>query len=149
MRTFALRDGDLALAGNAYQMVGGVARVQQHVSLCLREPYGSDRFHPGWGSVLPDWIGRVIEGAGIGAELQSELRRVVKNVIAAQNAAIERRAVRGLKPVVSPAEVLIDITDIRVIHRGDTLIAKATLHTAGNQEFTIMTAPGSPDAFTQ
>lgn len=149
MKTLALRNGDLVVSGNALGMVKGVARVQQQVGLCLREPYGSDRFHPGWGSVLPEWIGRAIEGSGIQLELRAELIRVVKNFISSQTASIERRAVRGLRPVIEPAEILVDITDIKVIQERDSLVVKATLRTAGNREFSIVTAPGRTDAYTQ
>ena len=149
MKTFALRSGDLVIAGGGYGMVTGMARVQQQIGLCLREPYGSDRFHDRWGSVLPEWIGRTIVGNNIQIEVRAELIRVVKNFIAAQQALITQRAINGLRPVVSPAETLVDIVDIRVLQNQDNLVVKATLRTAGGQEFAIMTSPGRPDGYTQ
>lgn len=148
MRTFALRSGDLVLAGNAYGMVAGTARVQQQLGLCLREPYGSDRFHPRWGSVLSDWIGRVIQGNELAIEIRAEVLRVIKNFIAAQNAVIDDRAVRGMRPVIGPNEVIVDVGSIRVIQQQDSLIVKVTLITQGGQEFSIVTAPGRPDGYT-
>lgn len=149
MKTFALKSGDLVVSGGGYGMVAGVARVQQQIGLCLREPYGSDRFHDRWGSVLPEWIGQVIDGAHIQMELRAELIRVVKNFIASQQAFVSQRAISGLKPVLPPSEVLVDITDIRIVQNQDTLVVKATLRTAGGQEFAIMTSPGRPDGYTQ
>lgn len=149
MRTFALRSGDLVVSGAGYLMVSGVARVQQQVGLCLREPYGSDRFHDRWGSVLPEWIGRTIDGQTIQIELRAELIRVIKNFIASQQALVSQRAISGLRPVLDPSEVLVDITDIRIVQNQDTLVVKATLRTAGGQEFAIMTSPGRADGYTQ
>lgn len=150
MKTFALQSGDLVLAGNAYRMVGGVARVQQQLALCLREPYGSDRFHTRWGSVLPEWIGRTIDDSTrLGIEIRAEIIRVAKNFIAAQNSMIEDRALRGLRPVVSPSETIVDVTDIRVIQDQDSIIVKAVIRTQGGQEFSIVTAPGRTDGYTR
>jgi hypothetical protein len=149
MKTFALQSGDLVISGGGYQMVTGMARVQQQIGLCLREPYGSDRFHDRWGSVLPNWIGTVIEGPNIQMELRAELIRVVKNFISSQSALISQRAVNGLRSVLSPAETLVDISNIKIIQNQDTLVVKATLRTAGGQEFSIMTSPGRPDGYTQ
>lgn len=150
MKTFALQSGDLVLAGNAYGMVAGTARVQQQIGLCLREPYGSDRFHTRWGSVLPEWIGRTIDNSTqLGIEIRSEIIRVVKNFIAAQNAAIEGRAVAGFRPVMLPSEVIVDVTDIKVQQDQDSIIVKATLVTQGGQEFSIITAPGSTNGYTR
>lgn len=149
MRTFALKSGDLVVSGGGYANVAGVARVQQQIGLCLREPYGSDRFHDRWGSVLPEWIGRVIDGTNIQIELRAELIRVVKNFIASQQAYVSQRAISGLRPTLPPSEILVDITDIRIVQNQDTIIVKATLRTAGGQEFAIMTSPGRGDGYTQ
>lgn len=150
MKTFALSSGDLVLAGNAYGMVAGTARVQQQIALCLREPFGSDRFHTRWGSVLPEWIGRTIDNSSqLGIEIRAELIRVVKNFIAAQTAQIEDRSMRGLRPVIMPSEVIVDVQDIRVIQDQDSIIVKATLLTQGGQEFSIITAPGRADGYTR
>lgn len=141
MKTFALRDGDLVLAGDRYAMVEGMARVQQQIGLCLREPYGGDRFHDRWGSVLPNWIGRVIE-SGLDLEVRSEVLRVIKNFIRSQEDAVRFRAVRGLRPVITAEEMVTDVTDIRIEQREDTLLVKVTLKTGSSKTFSIVTSPG-------
>lgn len=142
MKTFALKSGDIALAGNQYAMVSGIDRVKQQIGLCIRETYGTDRFHPRWGSVLSEWIGSVINRPGLELEIRSEIVRVIKNFAAAQSAAIDARAVRGLSPVQSPSEVVIGVTDIKIQQLEDRIIAKVDLRTAGGQTVTITTAPG-------
>ena len=149
MKTFALRSGDLVLTGNSYGMVAGTARAQQQISLCLREPYGTDRFHRRWGSVLPSWVGRALVDSAIGIEVRAEIIRVVKNYIAAQDSAVTARSVRGLRPVVTPNEIIVDVSDIKVSQKQDSLIVKATLVTSGGQDFSIVTAPGRTDGYTQ
>lgn len=149
MKTLALQDGDLALNGNAYAMVEGIDRVKQQIGLCLRELYGTDRFHPRWGSVLPQWIGRAIVDSSLPIELKSELSRVVRNFVNSQNAAIERRAIRGYRPVTNPGEIITNINSIDTEQRQDVIIAKMSLQTAGGQTFTITTAPGRTSGYTQ
>ena len=149
MKTLALRDGDLALDGNGYAMVDGIDRVKQQIGLCLRELYGTDRFHPRWGSVLPQWIGRAIVDSSLPIELKSELSRVVRNFVSSQNAAIERRAIRGYRPVLSPSEIIVAINGIETEQQQDTIVAKMTLQTSGGQSFTITTAPGRESGYTQ
>lgn len=149
MRTLQLRSGDLVLSGNSYGMVEGVARVQQQIGLGLREPYGGDRFHTGWGSVLPSWIGRVLDRESLDQDVRTEIIRVVKNFMAAQSDVIKGRAAGGLRPVLAPGEVIADISSIVITQAQDQLIVKVTLRTASGQEFAIMTSPGRPDGYTQ
>ena len=149
MKTLALSDGDIALNGNAYAMVEGIDRVKQQIGLCLRELYGTDRFHPRWGSVLPAWIGRAIVDSSLPIEMKAEMSRVVRNFVNSQNAAIERRALRGFKPVILPNEIITNITSITTEQRQDVIIAKMVLQTAGGRELTISTAPGRDNGYTE
>lgn len=150
MKTLKLSDGDLALDGASYAMVSGAERVKQQLGLCLREPYGIDRFHPKWGSVLPDWIGRaIINKEGLSAEIKAELVRVIRNFTTAQDAAIEQRAISGLRPVVTPNEVIVGVDGISVEQQGTQIIAKVSLRTAGGRTVTISTAPGRTDGYSE
>jgi phage baseplate assembly protein W len=142
MKTFALRNGDLVLAGSKYGMVEGIARVQQQVGLAMREPLGSDRFHREWGSVLDDWIGSVIN-EDITFEVRSEVIRVVRDFIIRQNEQVKSRASIGRRAIITAEEMITDISSLRVEQDQDALIVKVTLRTASNQEFTILTSPGS------
>lgn len=143
MRTLALRNGDLMLAGDRYAMVEGVARVQQSMALCLREPYGSDRFHPSWGSVMHDWIGRLIDPT-LREEVRLEIIRVVKNFIISQNNIVRRYTNEGYAPPVTAEEMIADLTDVSVRQEQDQIMIRVTLKTMGLREFTIMTGPGGP-----
>jgi hypothetical protein len=73
----------------------------------------------------------------------------VRNFVNAQNAAIEKRAVRGYSPVLLPSEIIVAIAGITTEQRQDTIIAKIALQTAGGRILTVETAPGSYSGYTQ
>lgn len=137
MKTFKLSGRDLSLTGNGYSMVSGIDRVRQQIGLGIRESYGGDRFHPRWGSVLPEWIGTVINRPGMSLEIRSEIIRVVKNFMAVQSAEIDARASRGLSPVVVPSEVVLGVTDVKIVKSQDSLSVTVYLQTAGGQVVSI------------
>lgn len=137
MRTFALRNGDLVLTGDRYGMVEGAALLQQQLSLALTEPFGSDRFHPRWGSVLNQWIGGTISDETI-SFVQAEVLRVVKNYVVAQNAALTQRTSGMKRPNVSLNEIISEVTDVTVRPSGDSLVVRVGLRTAARQEFAVM-----------
>ena len=139
MKTFQVKNGDLVLAGDRYAMVEGVARVQQQLGLGLREPFGSDRFHPGWGSMIPEWIGRTIQG-NIQDEIRIEIVRVVRAHIMVQNSNLKRAAASSQKTSITMDEVISEIAEIKFRQEQDNLIVKVSLRTAGFKEFSILTS---------
>lgn len=139
MRTFAVKNGDLVMAGGRYAMVDGVARVQQQLSLGLRETYGGDRFHTGWGSALPEWIGKVIT-EGLTLDVRAEVLRVIRNHLIVQNGQLKDRATVALKPTITANEIIAEVTDIRITQQQDTLMVRVTIRTSGQQEFTLLTS---------
>lgn len=142
MRTLAVRNGDLVLSGSKFGMVDGIARVQQQLGLAMREEFGNDRFHRQWGSTLPTWIGDVLT-AEVPFEVRAEVTRVVRDFILNQNEQIKQRASLGFSAVVRAEELIVEISDVKVQTRQDTVLVKVTLRTASNQEFSILTTPGS------
>jgi hypothetical protein len=141
MRTYALRNGDLDLIGDRFAMVEGAARVQQQLGLCMREVWGVDRFHPGWGSVMPNWIGGVIN-AGLELDLRSEVLRIVKNQMSSATDQINRRANSGLAPVVVAGEIITNVSNIVVRQAQDQVFVRVVLVTASNAEFSLIINPG-------
>lgn len=140
MKTFALRDGDLVLSGDRYSMVEGAARLQQQLSLALTEPFGGDRFHPKWGSVLHSWIGSPTD-ASTPDIIQAEVMRVMRNHITAQNQMLTQRSSLNRKPTLSLDELISGINEVRVEQSGDSMLVKVSVRTVGQQEFSVLTAP--------
>jgi phage baseplate assembly protein W len=71
-----ITDGDLDASSGTMQRVTGLDKLVQDLSLWLREPYGIDRFHTLYGSVLDQYIGSVID-ASSDHEIKSEVIRVI------------------------------------------------------------------------
>lgn len=142
MKTHALRNGDLDLIGDRFAMVDKAARVQQQLGLCLREPWGIDRFHPGWGSVMPNWIGGIANTPQVDMDLRNEVRRVVKNQMISANEAIMKRGNAGLAPNVEASEIVTDISNIVVRHSADRIFVRVVLSTASAEEFSLIINPG-------
>lgn len=142
MKTLAVKNGDLVLTGSKFGMVEGIARVQQQLGLAMREAFGSDRFHRQWGSTLPNWIGQVLT-SNVPFEIRAEVTRIVRDFIIQQNERIKERAALGYTAVVKAEEMIMEIRDIKIEARYDTLLVKVTLRTASGQEFSVLTTPGS------
>jgi phage baseplate assembly protein W len=116
--TFSLKvvDGDLALKGSQLDIVHGVDKLKQDISLWLRDPYQSDRFHTGYGSILDSFIGQVIDDRTQGM-VQSEVMRVLQNF-----QALQLRRLSDDPQSMAADEVLVSISDIRTVIRYDTVI---------------------------
>jgi len=142
MRTHALRNGDFDLIGDRFAMVEGAARVQQQLGLCMREVWGIDRFHPGWGSVMPNWIGGVIAGPELNMDLRNEVRRVIQNHMTSTNDGINRRANSGFAPVITANEIITDISNIVIRHQQDRIFVRVVLGTASSSQFSLIINPG-------
>lgn len=106
--SLALDGDDLQLKGSALGIVYGVEKLQQDVSIWLRERYRSDRFHTNYGSVLDFYIGSVMED-GTRAMVQGEVLRVLQNYQSLQYRMLKEHPER-----MSADEVLVSIADVRV-----------------------------------
>jgi phage baseplate assembly protein W len=73
-----IRNGDLSVLGSECQVVSGQAKLQQDLTLWLLERYGSDRWHPAFGSNLQSYIGSLISPA-TKANAYNEIIRVLNN----------------------------------------------------------------------
>lgn len=129
MKTLALKNGDLTLAQGGYQLFTGVDRIRQDLTLALLEEYGTDRFHPKWGSIIMRYIGNVIS-----PELQllvrAEVNRVVQNYIAIGQAEIIRDSAVDVKNRFTTSDVVRRLVDIKTStyqDRIDVLLALETL----------------------
>lgn len=76
--SLALQNGDLVAQGSSLGIVSGTAKLQQDMGLWLTERLGVDRFHPRYGSELPNFIGGVID-LSTQSRVQTEVDRVLGN----------------------------------------------------------------------
>lgn len=96
MKDLSIVNGDLVPGKGGYEVVTGMPKVRQDLTHALVEPFGNDRFHPGWGSLLPRMIGRPSDVV-IRVEAQAEVARIVKNYIFVQRALAERLALASMR----------------------------------------------------
>lgn len=89
MKTMQLVNGDLWVTQGGYALITGPDRIRQDLTLALLEEYGSDRFHPRWGSVIKRYIGNVITPQ-LEALVRAEVNRIVQNYILIQQAEVLR-----------------------------------------------------------
>lgn len=114
MRAFALVAGDFVLGEDGYATVSGSQKVVQDLGVAMREPYACDRFHPRWGSVLPNYVGEPIDDQ-TALLVRSECSRLIRNYILVQGGIIEEDVKVKQRSRLSTDEVVagVDGIDIR------------------------------------
>lgn len=121
MQTLLLRDGDLVPSHRDFLRVTGAGKVAQDLRCALLEPLGNDRFHPGWGSTLDQFIA-IIANENSRAEVEAEVNRVIANYAAIQRDKVEVDINSNAEPRYSTDEILSRIGRVEVT------IAYETVH---------------------
>ena len=137
MKSFALQNGDLVLGQGGLLTVTGPSKVRQDLSIAMREPLGCDRFHPNWGSVLPNYIGEPITGQ-IEALVKAEVYRLVRNYMAVKANEMQTEYLRGNRASFSADEIVINISGVDVVRRMDRLYVRVSLQTSGGSNVTLV-----------
>jgi hypothetical protein len=83
MYGLALVNGDIVVGQSGYQLVSGLDKVLQDLTVATQEPYGSDPYHPGWGSYMNNYIGQ--DPSTVQYLAQTEVIRLVNNYMTVQN----------------------------------------------------------------
>lgn len=101
-------NGDLSIKGGRLEIVSGLDKLKQDLTLWLVEKYGDDRFHTNWGSILDNFIGGVIQES-TRVRVQTEILRVLQNY---QQLQIQR--FRDNPARFSPQELLHSVQSVQV-----------------------------------
>jgi len=136
MKSLLISDGDLVVGPGGFLAVEGTRRVIQDLGLAVRETYGSDRFHSRWGSILDGFIGRAYD-VGISTVIEAEMRRVVGNYIAIQQATLTADASANRPSRFSTDEILVRVNNVDVQQSFDSISLTADLGTMGNTSVTM------------
>jgi phage baseplate assembly protein W len=137
MDAFALVHGDLVLDGSGgYAMLSGADRIRQDLSLALLEEYGSDRFHPKYGSIVKSYIGNTVD-ENLQQLVKAEVNRVVTTYIGIQQAEVLRDSTVDIAGRFNTSDVVRNITSIDVHTTYDTIYVAATLETLARETITI------------
>ena len=131
--SLALGNGDLVQNGSSLAIVYGTNKLVQDMTCWLEERLGVDRFHPRYGSVLPNFIGGMVT-ASTQAGVQSEIDRVLGNYQAVQNLAFTANS-----QLFSLDELLNTLANVDIGITYDTVSAAISVTTGANTFTTIST----------
>lgn len=137
MQSLALVQGDLAIDGTGdYLTFSGVDRIRQDLTLALTEEYESDRFHPGWGSIIKQYLGQPIT-PDIQQAVKAEVNRVVQNYIVLQQQEVLRDSQFDIAGRFDTSDVVRSVSDIKGRVLFDAIYVSATLTTLARETVTI------------
>lgn len=136
MRTLALQGGDLVVGQGGHKTITGTAKIRQDLALAMGEPYGTDRFHPTWGSVLPDYIGHPIQ-ADTEMNVRSEAARVIQNYILIQTTEILQDVLNARRTRYDTADVVQQVDDIDATVYIDQVRLRVEMTTLSGQDLTV------------
>lgn len=142
MRGFLVQDGDLVVGEGGFVLVDGPTKVRQDLSIAASEPYGCDRFHPGWGSLLDRYVamGDAVEGVAL---VRSEIARLVQNHIAIQNYNLQRDSQLGRPPRYKANELVDSIQSINVTQDQDRFFVRVVVSTLAGANIVLNGTVGS------
>jgi phage baseplate assembly protein W len=138
IRDLQLIGGDLVASGRGFATVTGTDYVRQRVATALTEPYGSDPYHPEWGSALRGYLGAP-QDAGTPTMLTSEVSRVLAQLIAAQQLLITASALAGTRSQLAAADVIASVDSVDAFQgvRPDAIAVAISLTTQGGQQLQV------------
>jgi hypothetical protein len=132
--SLALANGDLVQQGSNLGVVYGTSKLTQDMTCWLEERLGVDRFHPRYGSVLPNFIGTMIN-ASTQAAIQSEIDRVLGNYQAVQN-----KDFQANPQLYSLDQLLNTLANVNIGISYDTVSADISVTTGANTLATVSTS---------
>lgn len=136
MKTLALIQGDLALSSGSYLTFSGPDKIRQDLDLALNESYGSDLYHPYWGSVLTQYVGQPLTESARQAVI-SEVKRVLDNYVKVQTDQISADSVYDNLSGFTTSDVIRSIESVDAQPMQDRLLVTIVLVTMSNQTITI------------
>ena len=132
MKTLAIAGGDLVVGPTGHKTISGAQRIRQDLALHLGEDYGSDRFHPEMGSILPDYVGEMID-PDVEQQVGAEVARVVQQYIAIQEREVLRDHLAARLSRFNASDVIVGITGIQTSVDFDSIRVNASLLTQSGE----------------
>lgn len=137
MYQLSLVGGDLMIGTDGgYLTLTGADRIRQDLALALNDYFGSDRFHPGWGSIVTDYLGSVND-AQAQALVKAEVNRVLQNYLIIQQQGVVQQSMTGVTGSYSTADVVRSVDDITVQALMDAIFITVRLSTTAGQTITL------------
>ena len=125
--SLALHNGDLSLGGSRLDTVTGKAKLLQDLDTWFRESFQVDRFHPGYGSTLPSYIGGMADDMTVFL-IRAEAVRVLNNYQQRQLEEISKNP-----QLFSDGEIVREITSVSARQTIDSVVLEISLKTLNGQ----------------
>lgn len=132
MKTMLLNEGDLVVSHRDYAFVTGTGKVAQDLRAAILEPLGNDRFHPGWGSTLDQFLAQIADEQ-TRTDIESEVNRVILNYASVQRDKIEADISSESDSRYSTDEILSRIEGVSATSSGDTMTVTIVLRTVSGE----------------
>ena len=136
MRTFAIEGGDFVLGEGGFALVTGHEKVKQDLGIAMREPFGCDRFHPRWGSVLVNYVGEPA-GEQVSFLVKAEVGRIIRNYIAVQGYLVEEDVKEQRRSRLNTNEVVVGVDGIDVRQEQDRYHVRVRLSLFSGEEVSL------------
>lgn len=136
MKTLALSGGDLVVGPGGLQMQDGAAKIRQDLALALGETYGSDPYHSGWGSVLPQYIGEPID-TDTPMLVQAEVNRILQQYMTTQQQQLATAAANNQQHTITTSEIIQTVNSVDVSVLYDAVRVVISLTTMAGQTLQI------------
>lgn len=123
--SFKVVNGDLSITAGRFDLVQGLDKLKQDLTLWLTERYRDDRFHRTYGSILDGYIGGIIDVDTTIVRVQSEVLRVLSNYQQIQLARFKESPTKF-----QPSELLQSVNGVDVSLSYDKVIVLVRITTA-------------------
>lgn len=144
-----LRNGDLALGGTSFGQTTGGNKLVQDLRCALLEHRGHDDMHASFGSLLdgglddfgieqPSLIG-TSDWARIALRVEAEIRRITQEHQQRQLERAKQDRYTYGESTLSGSELLLQVSDIRMMQAQDALMVSVSLITGTGQAVVINT----------
>jgi hypothetical protein len=136
MRGLLIENGDLVVGQGGFVLTNGPAKVRQDLAHAAAEPFGVDRFHPRWGSLLERFVGIPGSVESI-ALIRSEVNRIVQNYISIQNFNLREDQRLGRPNRYTSSELVSAIESIDVRQKYDRFFVRVGVRTFGGESVVL------------
>lgn len=140
MEQLGLVHGDLMIGTDgSYLMVTGADRIRQDLTIALNDVFGTDRFHPSWGSIITSYLGTVNDPQ-VQTLVKAEVNRVLQNYLSITQSGVVQQSMVDLRSPqgsYSTDDVVRSVESIRVSATMDTIYITATLKTLAGRSITL------------
>jgi hypothetical protein len=138
---FALQNGDLVVGQSGYVMVSGQAKVLQDLTVATAEPYGSDQYHPGWGSYLSSYLGQ--DPSLVPTLAETEVTRLVSNYMTVQQYQQTQALAAGQSSPFTNEDYVTGIASMSTSQDLTSITVAAQVQTASGNTVGVSTIVGS------